>query len=59
MTSDVTVWLITGCSRGLGRELALEVLKRGYHAVVTARNRATIEEFAVRYPDAACQLSWI
>ena len=52
MTSDVTVWLITGCSRGLGRELALEVLKRGYHAVVTARNRATIEEFAVRYPDA-------
>lgn len=51
MASDVPVWLITGCSRGLGRELALEVLKRGYRAVVTARNPAKLEEFAARYPD--------
>ncbi|MCM8625603.1 oxidoreductase [Accumulibacter sp.] len=52
MISDVPVWLITGCSRGLGRELALEVLKRGYRAVVTARDTATIQDFAGRYPDA-------
>ena len=52
MISDVPVWLITGCSRGLGRELALEVLKRGYRAVVTARDTATIQDFARRYPDA-------
>jgi NAD(P)-dependent dehydrogenase (short-subunit alcohol dehydrogenase family) len=50
--SDAPVWLITGCSRGFGRELTQAVLMRGYRAVVTARNRATIEEFAVRFPDA-------
>lgn len=31
------VWLITGCSTGFGRELAIQVLKQGYIAVVTAR----------------------
>ncbi len=32
------VWLITGCSRGLGRELALAVLAAGHRLVATARN---------------------
>jgi NAD(P)-dependent dehydrogenase (short-subunit alcohol dehydrogenase family) len=50
--SDAPVWLITGCSRGFGRELARAVLARGYRAAVTARNRATIEAFAVRFPEA-------
>jgi NAD(P)-dependent dehydrogenase (short-subunit alcohol dehydrogenase family) len=31
------VWLITGCSTGFGRELAIQVLKQGYIAIVTAR----------------------
>ncbi len=38
------VWLITGCSTGLGRALALRVLQRGYRCVVTARNRADIDD---------------
>ncbi len=32
------VWFITGCSSGIGRELAKHVLECGYRAVVTARN---------------------
>ncbi len=31
-------WLITGCSRGLGRELAQAVLAAGHRLVATARN---------------------
>jgi NAD(P)-dependent dehydrogenase (short-subunit alcohol dehydrogenase family) len=37
-------WLITGCSTGFGRELALAVLARGWNAVVTARNPADIAD---------------
>ena len=32
------VWLITGCSRGLGRALAQAVLAAGHHLVATARD---------------------
>lgn len=32
------VWLITGCSRGLGRELAQAVLSAGHRLVATARD---------------------
>ena len=31
------VWLVTGCARGLGRELALAVLAAGHRLVATAR----------------------
>ena len=31
------VWLVTGCSRGLGREIALAVLAAGHRLVATAR----------------------
>ncbi|WP_445682910.1 oxidoreductase [Radicibacter daui] len=34
------VWFITGCSRGLGRAIAREVLKAGYRTVITARQSA-------------------
>jgi len=37
ITKD-SVWLITGCSTGFGRELAKHVLGRGYRTVVTARH---------------------
>ena len=40
------VWLITGCSTGFGRELARVLLQRGNSVVVTARNPATLAEFA-------------
>jgi NAD(P)-dependent dehydrogenase (short-subunit alcohol dehydrogenase family) len=57
MASDASpVWLITGCSRGLGRELARAVLDRGHRAAVTARDRASVKEFAVSFP-AACLIA--
>lgn len=40
------VWFITGCSTGFGRHLATAVLKRGWRAVITARNTAAIEGLA-------------
>lgn len=45
--SDATpprVWLITGCSTGLGRALAEEVIGRGDFVVATARRVETLEE---------------
>ena len=38
------VWLITGCSTGFGRELSTILLKRGYRAVVTARDKAKVDD---------------
>lgn len=46
-------WFITGCSTGLGRALALEVLDRGAAAVVTARDPASVRDLVDRYPDTA------
>ena len=39
------VWFITGCSSGFGQELARQVLQRGWHAVVTARDKRRLGEF--------------
>ena len=58
MISDTTpVWFITGCSTGFGRELASLVLDRGWCAVVTAREKERVEDFANRYGDRALPLS--
>ncbi|MCF8199259.1 MAG: oxidoreductase [Sulfuritalea sp.] len=46
MASNKSVWFITGCSTGFGRELTRVLLARGNSVVVTARNPATLEEFA-------------
>ncbi|MGA2963186.1 MAG: oxidoreductase [Candidatus Korobacteraceae bacterium] len=43
------VWFITGCSTGLGRELAKLVLNCGCCAVVTARNPQAIRDFSTGY----------
>jgi NAD(P)-dependent dehydrogenase (short-subunit alcohol dehydrogenase family) len=40
-----SVWLITGCSTGFGRELVRVLDARGHRVVATARNPATLEEF--------------
>lgn len=37
-------WFITGCSTGLGRALARAALLKGWNAVVTARDPATLRE---------------
>ncbi|RVW06612.1 oxidoreductase [Rhodococcus spongiicola] len=49
----MSTWLITGCSSGLGRALAREVLARGHNAVVTARDTAALQEFIDGYPSTA------
>lgn len=46
-------WLITGCSSGLGRNLAHAVLDAGFNAVVTARNPATVKDIVAAYPQTA------
>ncbi len=47
------VWLITGCSTGFGRALAKEVLAKGYHAAVAARNKEDVQDIVEGYPDTA------
>ena len=57
--SDATspVWFITGCSTGFGRELAKLVLDRGWRAVVTARDKARVEDLARGRQDRALALA--
>lgn len=40
------VWFITGCSVGLGKKLAEEVLRRGDKVIATARNLSAMEDLA-------------
>jgi NAD(P)-dependent dehydrogenase (short-subunit alcohol dehydrogenase family) len=47
-------WLITGCSTGLGRALALAVLERGWSATITARNPSDLEDLAAKTEPGRC-----
>jgi NAD(P)-dependent dehydrogenase (short-subunit alcohol dehydrogenase family) len=52
MDTNITKnWLITGASRGLGREFARAALERGDRVAATARDTGTLDEFASQYPD--------
>ena len=51
------VWLITGCSTGFGRALAIEVLAQGYSAAVASRNINDVEDIVSRYPETALAVS--
>jgi len=42
--NETPVWFITGCSTGFGRELAQQVVARGWRAVVTARDKARVAD---------------
>ncbi len=46
----VKTWLITGCSSGLGRQLAEAVAARGDRLVATARSIDTLQTLCDRYP---------
>ena len=48
---DGRVWLITGCSRGLGRTLAEAVLARGDRLVATARDAQSLEPLRQLAPE--------
>src|SRR5262249_39012423 len=42
--------LITGCSTGIGRATAVELNKRGYEVVATARTPAVLDDLDVALP---------
>jgi NADP-dependent 3-hydroxy acid dehydrogenase YdfG len=46
-TTSPRVWLITGCSSGLGAAIAAAVLARGERVVATARSADALSELAV------------
>lgn len=50
------VWLITGCSTGFGREIALAALARGDQVVVTARKPSTLDAVVSAFPVTALAL---
>lgn len=47
---NIPVWLITGCSSGLGRALAERVLAHGHRVVATARQPASLAGLAAIHP---------
>ncbi|MBT2560252.1 SDR family NAD(P)-dependent oxidoreductase [Pedobacter sp. ISL-68] len=50
------VWLITGCSSGLGRALALAALEAGYRVGVAARKTEDVIDIIDLYPSTALEL---
>ena len=50
-------WLITGCSSGIGRDIALAALAKGRRVAVTARNPSTVEALVAQHPDQAVALA--
>jgi NAD(P)-dependent dehydrogenase (short-subunit alcohol dehydrogenase family) len=54
---NVPVWFITGCSTGFGREIAQQVLNRGWRAVVTARNPEQVRDIVAAREDATLALA--
>jgi NAD(P)-dependent dehydrogenase (short-subunit alcohol dehydrogenase family) len=47
----IRTWLVTGSSRGFGRELAKAVLESGDNVVATARRPADLDELVTKYGD--------
>jgi NADP-dependent 3-hydroxy acid dehydrogenase YdfG len=45
------VWMITGSSRGLGRDLAEAVLAGGHRLVATARKPEQLADLVEKYKD--------
>lgn len=56
-TETDKVWLITGCSTGMGRDIALAALAHGYRVVVTARNVSSVDDIVRGYPQRASAIA--
>ena len=52
-----TVWLVTGCSTGIGREIARSALESGARVAVTARRPESVEDLCAEYPDQSIALA--
>ena len=55
--SEKTVWFITGCSTGFGRELAKYLLENDYRVAVTARNAEKVRDLVEVNKDNALALA--
>jgi len=51
------VWLITGCSTGFGRSLAIAVLTKGDFVAVGSRNTRDIQDIIQQFPENALPLT--
>ena len=51
------VWLITGCSSGIGRALGEAALGRGERVVLTAREPASVADLTKAYPETSLALA--
>lgn len=54
--TDAPVWFITGCTTGFGRELAKQVLQKGWRAVVTGRGKERMADIVQGREDQALLL---
>lgn len=54
---DRPVWLITGCSTGIGREIARAALEAGERVALTARDASTVEDLALEHPEQTITLA--
>lgn len=55
--STSAVWLITGCSTGIGREIARAALAKGYRVAATARDAVRVEDLVAEFPEQCVGLS--
>ena len=57
MTTPPFVWLISGCSTGFGREIAISALEAGDMVAVTSRNTEDIRDICNKYPSTSFALN--
>ena len=50
-------WLISGCSSGIGREIALAALARGHRVAITARDPTAVADIVAKHPERAVALA--
>jgi NAD(P)-dependent dehydrogenase (short-subunit alcohol dehydrogenase family) len=50
-------WLITGCSTGIGRDIALAALAKGHRVAVTARQPTAVADIVAQHADRALALA--
>lgn len=50
------VWIITGCSSGFGKELCIELLKKGYKVGIGLRNKNRLQYLKEQFPLSALLL---
>ena len=54
--SEPPVWLITGCSSGLGLAVARAAIERGFRVVATARDPQVLDDLTHPWPDSLLRL---